>query len=59
MRYAAIKEINLNTEVQKPSLADVLEFQGPKMECAAESTPHPDARIYSSTLEGRRGDAAV
>ena len=28
MRYAAIKEINLNTEVQKPSLADVFEFQG-------------------------------
>ena len=26
MRYAAIKEINLNTEVQKPSKADVLEF---------------------------------
>ena len=25
MRYAAIKEINFNTEVQKPSLAEVLE----------------------------------
>ena len=37
MRYAAIKEINLNTEVQKPSLAEVLEFQGPKMECADSS----------------------
>ena len=52
MRYAAIKEINLNTEVQKPSLAEVLEFQGPKMECAENSTPHPEARIYSSVLEG-------
>ena len=30
MRYAVIKEINLNTEVQKPSLAEVLEFQGPE-----------------------------
>ena len=52
MRYAAIKEINLNTEVQKPSLAEVLEFQGPKMECADESTPHQETRIYSSVLEG-------
>ena len=52
MRYAAIKEINLNTEVQKPSLADALEFQGPKMECADESTPHQETRIDSSVLEG-------
>ena len=50
MRYAAIKEINLNTEVQKPSIA--LEFQGAKMECAVESTPHEETRIYSSILEG-------
>ena len=52
MRYAAIKEINLNTEVQKPSIADVLEFQGAKMECAVESTPHEETRLYSSILEG-------
>ena len=52
MRYAAIKEINLNTEVQKPSVADVLEFQGAKMECAVESTPHEETRICSSILEG-------
>ena len=52
MRYAAIKEINLNTEVQKPSSEEVLEFQGPKMDCAEESTPHPESRVYSSTLEG-------
>ena len=52
MRYAAIKEINLNTEVQKPSLAEVLEFQGLRMECADESTPHQETRIYSSILEG-------
>ena len=52
MRYAAIKEMNLNTEVQKPLLAEVLEFQGPKMECAEESTPHQEARIYSSIFEG-------
>ena len=52
MRYAAIKEINLNTEVQKPLLAEVLEFQGPTMECADESTPHQETRIYSSVLEG-------
>ena len=52
MRYAPIKEINLNTEVQKPSLADVLEFQGPRMDCAEESTPRPEPRIYSSTFDG-------
>ena len=52
MRYAAIKESNLNTEVQKPSLANVLEFQGPRMDCTEESTPHPEARAYSSTYEG-------
>ena len=52
MRYAAIREIKLNTEVQKPSIADVLEFQGPRMDCADESTPHEETRIYSSILEG-------
>ena len=52
MRYAAIEEINLNTEVQKPSIADVLEFKGGKMECAIESAPHEETRIYSSMLEG-------
>ena len=48
MRSAAIKEINLNTEVQRPSLADALE----PMDCAEESTPHPEARFYSSTYDG-------
>ena len=52
MRYAAIKEVNLNTEVQKPSIADVLEFKGAKMECAVEATPHEETCIYSSVLEG-------
>ena len=52
MRYAAIKEINLNTEVQKPSLAGVLEFRAQGWECADESTPHQETRIYSSILEG-------
>ena len=52
MRYAAIREIYLNTEVQKPSIADVLEFKGEKIECAIESTPHEDARIYSSMFDG-------
>ena len=36
--------------MQKPSLADVLEFQGPRMDCVEESTPHPEARVYSSIL---------
>ena len=52
MRYAAIKEINLNTEVQKPSTADVLEIKGERMECAVEATPHDETSIYSSVLEG-------
>ena len=52
MRYAAIEEINLNTEVQKPSIADVLEFKGATMECATEATPHEETGIYSSVLEG-------
>ena len=52
VRYAAIREINLNTEVRKPSLAEVLEIQGPRMDCADESTPHEESRIYSSILEG-------
>ena len=52
MRTAAIREIYLNTEVNKPSLADVLEFNGLKMECAIESTPHEDACIYSSAYDG-------
>ena len=45
-------EINLNTEVQKPSITDVLEFKGERMECAVEATPHEETSIYSSVLEG-------
>ena len=52
MRYAAIKEINLNVEVEKLSLADVLEFQGPRVTCAIELTPHEETRIYSSIFDG-------
>ena len=52
MRYAAIKEMYLNTEVQKPSLEEVLEFQGPRMDFTAEATPHPDTRAYTSPYEG-------
>ena len=52
MRYAAIEKVNLNTEVQKPSLANVLEFKGATMECASESTPHEETCIYTSALEG-------
>ena len=69
MRYAAIREITLNTEVQKPSIADVLEFKGERMECAIEATPHEETSIYSSVLgrgtlmqkfeEGELQDAAV
>ena len=37
MRYAALREVNLNTEVQKPSLAAVLEFKGATMGSEYES----------------------
>ena len=33
-------------------LADVLEFQGPRMDCTEESIPDPEARVYSSTYDG-------
>ena len=52
MRYAAIREMYLNTKVQKPSLEGILEFKGDRMACTVEATPHPDARIYQSTYEG-------
>ena len=52
MRYAALREVNLNTEVEKPSLADVLEFKGATMDCAIESTPSKETCIYTSVLEG-------
>ena len=51
MRYAAIKEMYLNTEVQKPSLEEILQFQGPRMDFTVESTPHPDAQACMSACE--------
>ena len=42
----------LNTEVQKPSLEEILEFNGARMECTIEAMPHPNSRAYSSTCEG-------
>ena len=54
MRLAAIREIHLNGEVNKPSLAEVLEYQGLRMECSAESTPHEETCIYSSAYDGGR-----
>ena len=52
MRLAAIREINLNEEVNKPSIAEVLEYKGLRMECSVESTPHEEACIYSSAYDG-------
>ena len=52
MRLAAIREIHLNVEVNKPSLAAVLEYKGLRMECSDESTPHEEACIYSSANDG-------
>ena len=52
MGYAAIREMYLNTEVQKPSLEEILDFHGPRMDFTEESTPHPEARAYLSAHEG-------
>ena len=52
MRYVTIKEMYLNAEVQKPSLEEVLEFQGPRMDCTEDSTSYSEARAYSSAYEG-------
>ena len=51
----AIKEMNLNTEVQKPSLADVLEFQGSRMDCTAGVYPAPGSSsiLLQPTREAR------
>ena len=46
------KKMHLNTEVQKPSLEDILDFKGARMDCAIEATPHPNARAHLSTYEG-------
>ena len=54
MRLAAMREIHLNGEVNKPSLAEVLDHQGLRMECSVESTPHDEACIYSSAYDGGR-----
>ena len=36
----------------KPTLEEILEFNGPRMDPAAESTPHANTQIYNSTREG-------
>ena len=54
MRMAAIREMHLNKEVNKPSLAEVLEYQGLRMDCSIESTPHEEACIYSAAYDGRK-----
>ena len=52
MRRAAMREMKLNNEPEKPTLQTILEFGGEKMAPAPESTPHANTKIYSSTYEG-------
>ena len=52
MRIAAMREMRLNEEVNKPSIAEVLEFRGHTMDCSVESTPHEEACVYSSAYDG-------
>ena len=49
---SVLVSLSLRSEVQKPSIADVLEFKGARMECAIEATPHEETCVYSSVLEG-------
>ena len=54
MRIAAMNEMKLNVEVDKPTLQTILEFEGERMEPAVESTPHTNAMIFNSTYEGAK-----
>ena len=52
MRIAAMKEMQMKAEAEKPPLQMVLEINGDRMDPAVESTPHANAMIFSSTYEG-------
>ena len=52
MRIAAMREMRLSEEVNKPSIANVLEFKGDTMDCCVESTPSEEAYIYASAYDG-------
>ena len=44
MRTAATREMMTNSEVEKPSMEAILEFDGLRMVCAVESTPHANTQ---------------
>ena len=52
MRAAAMRELKTNSVTEKPTTEKILEFNGPRMECTVESTPHANTQVYSSTYEG-------
>ena len=52
MRVAAMREMRLSEEVNKPSIANVLEFKGATMDCCVESTPNEEAYVYASAYDG-------
>ena len=51
MRIAAMKEIQMNIEAEKPTLQMVLEFNGDPMDPAVEAIPHANAMVFNSTYE--------
>ena len=51
-RTAAIREMTTNSEAQTPSVEPTLEFDGLRMECAIESTPHSNTQAYNCTYDG-------
>ena len=50
MRIAAMNEQSLSMEVEKPTLQQILEFDGPCVSSAAESTPRASKQIFGSML---------
>ena len=51
-RIAAMRELMTSTETETPTMESILEFNGPRMEPAAESTPHANTQVHNSTYEG-------
>ena len=53
VRNAAMQELTLNAETEKPTLQSILEFEGNRMaRASSKSTPRANTQIYSNTCEG-------
>ena len=54
MRTAALRELQNNVVVEKPTMESILEFDGLRIDPTVESTPHANTQVYNSTYEGAR-----